>query len=572
MCVSAAPGRLAISTPPSPRIVFATVSGQAGRMTTSSSADKVNLRRQDDNERFVAFAFSAAEMLVETEVAGVVNFAAGAFRTHFGRVADAFCNSNVRDMVAFVDHEKIDEALQQLVERGRVCPFVIRLANTDRTPLALSGIVLPSAGRPARYCFSFARLPAAAPSIVRAGAGKVLTGAAAAALVSGGGELNLIEILSDSRLALSSSPALCAVLQSLAPGATATEISPGRFGLLTQAGQALAPAKLAEDLAANLRADGIEAAVANCRLDLTAEGLSSQQAMTTMRHALAVFARHGPTGFTEAGFDGGIASYMKLAAMRARVLRAAIDESRFSLVYQPIVALRDRRFHHVEALIRPLPIPGIALPGPQDFIILVESLGLAEALDLAVCDMACRAASRARRMVAFNISGQSLQSALFREQLSERLKQSPARKAGLLMVELTETSEIEDVAEAVATAQALRTLGVSFCIDDFGAGSTDVRQLRALSPDIVKLDGSYVPGVAEEGRERAFLAGMVEIARAAGARTVAERIETEAEAEALREIGVELGQGWLFGRPGQLGSAPASRGAAPASLAVSGRV
>jgi EAL domain-containing protein (putative c-di-GMP-specific phosphodiesterase class I) len=150
----------------------------------------------------------------------------------------------------------------------------------------------------------------------------------------------------------------------------------------------------------------------------------------------------------------------------------------------------------------------------------------------------------------------------------EKLRQSPARLSGLMMVELTGTCEIEQVDEAVRTAQALRGLGVRFCIDDFGAGSADVRHLRALSPDIVKLDGSYVPGVAQEGRQRAFMAGMVEIARAAGARTVAERIETEAEAEALCEIGVELGQGWLFGRPGPLPPGPGPNAVAPASRAV----
>jgi EAL domain-containing protein (putative c-di-GMP-specific phosphodiesterase class I) len=185
--------------------------------------------------------------------------------------------------------------------------------------------------------------------------------------------------------------------------------------------------------------------------------------------------------------------------------------------------------------------------------------------------MACSAASDAQRMVAFNLSGQSLQNAVFRDILQEKLRQSPACDAGLMMVELTGTGEIEEVDEAVRTAQTLRGLGVRFCIDDFGAGSADVRHLRALSPDIVKLDGSYVPGVAQEGRQRAFMAGMVEIARAAGARTVAERIETEAEAEALCAIGVELGQGWLFGRPGPLPSAPASRDVAPARRATINR-
>jgi len=79
--------------------------------------------------------------------------------------------------------------------------------------------------------------------------------------------------------------------------------------------------------------------------------------------------------------------------------------------------------------------------------------------------------------------------------------------------------------------------------------------LRAITADIVKLDGSYVPGVTRGGRERAFVAGIIAIARAAGAEVVAERIETEAECEALAALGAAYGQGWLFGRPAPLPTA-----------------
>ena len=144
-------------------------------MTSPQHAGRINLRRSDDNERFVAFAFSAAEMLVETDAEGVASFAAGAFRTHFGRPSDSFNQTNIRDMIAPIDHETLEEALCQLAERGRVSPFIVRLANADRTPIALSGIALPAPGRPPRFCLSFARLPAAAPGVLRAGAGKALS-------------------------------------------------------------------------------------------------------------------------------------------------------------------------------------------------------------------------------------------------------------------------------------------------------------------------------------------------------------------------------------------------------------
>ena len=81
----------------------------------------------------------------------------------------------------------------------------------------------------------------------------------------------------------------------------------------------------------------------------------------------------------------------------------------------------------------------------------------------------------------------------------------------------------------------LRSLGVPFCLDDFGAGAADIRLLRALTPDIVKLDGSYIPGNRAWRRERAFVTGMIEIARAGRAEIVAEQVEIETEAEVLRQ-------------------------------------
>jgi EAL domain-containing protein (putative c-di-GMP-specific phosphodiesterase class I) len=214
--------------------------------------------------------------------------------------------------------------------------------------------------------------------------------------------------------------------------------------------------------------------------------------------------------------------------------------------------LSDQSLHHYEGLIRPKPIPGCPFAGPQDFVMLVEALGLAHELDLAVARRACDAAVAADVQIAFNVSSQSAQSCGFRDRLLDLLAASAASKAGLVSIEMTETAEIDNVREAARTAEALRAAGVPFCMDDFGAGSADVRLLRALGADLVKLDGSYVRGVAQPGRERAFVAGMVEIARAAGAEIVAEHVETPDEADALLSMGVRYGQGWLFGRPGPL--------------------
>jgi EAL domain-containing protein (putative c-di-GMP-specific phosphodiesterase class I) len=84
--------------------------------------------------------------------------------------------------------------------------------------------------------------------------------------------------------------------------------------------------------------------------------------------------------------------------------------------------------------------------------------------------------------------------------------------------------------------------------------------LRALPTHTVKLDGSFVPGVTAGGRERGFVTGVIELARAAGATVVAERVETEAEAAALRAAGAHYGQGWLFGKPAPLPRSSATVG------------
>jgi EAL domain-containing protein (putative c-di-GMP-specific phosphodiesterase class I) len=274
-----------------------------------------------------------------------------------------------------------------------------------------------------------------------------------------------------------------------------------------------------------------------------------------LRQALNVFARDGIKGVATEGFADGLPGYMRRAAAQTEGLRSAIRDGQFDMLYQPIVAFADGTTHHYEALIRPKPIKDATFRSPQDFVMLIEALGLADELDIAVARLACDAAEAAGKSVAFNLSGQSVQCPAFRAQLTELLTASPARKRGLVLVEMTETAEIQDVEETIRTADALRALGVPFCLDDFGAGAADLRLLRTLSADIVKLDGSYIAGVTESGRERAFIAGMAEIARASGAAVVAERVETQAEADVLRELGVQYGQGWFFGRPAALPSA-----------------
>ncbi len=507
------------------------------------------LRRADNGERFVAFAFAAADLVAEIDTAGLLTFAAGAFRTRFGRASEAWVGSHVRDLVSPADHEALDLAMLMLMERGRLLPLTVRLANAGRTQMALAGIKRSPADQSHRYCLTFALLPAPVGRVMQANCAHGVARTAEARLRRGTAtDLALVEVSG------SSAELVGSTIEALAPEALASELSPGRYSLLAGPGSGTMLTAIAGSLESALLDQGVIASVSARTLNLVEEGLSSSQAARALRQALDLFSRSGTAGLDAAGFTSGLASYVKDAMQHTGAMREAILRRRFDLMFQPIVELADRRVHHYEALLRPHPVPGCPVNNTQEFVVLAETIGLAFDLDFAVVGMACEAALHAPAPIAFNVSGQSMQDADFRDKLLARLVRDPARKAGRLLVEMTETAQLEDIPEAAKTAQMLRDLGVPFCLDDFGAGSADMRVLRGMPADLVKLDGSYIAGIDTEGRERAFMAGMIEIARAARAEVVAEWVETEPEAVALAAMGARFGQGWLFGRAAPLPS------------------
>lgn len=528
-------------------------------MPSKTAPGPCRKRLGSDHDRFVAFAFASAALMIEATPDGTIGYAAGAFRTEFGSAAESFIGRKLQELVAPTDHDALTEGLLLLRERGRLLPITIRLANAARTSLALSGLMLPANGRAPSLCLTFAPLPSppghaigTAPGLVRAAEARLRSGQRS--------DLQLLEVSGSQTL---DRDAIGSALQILAPNVLTGEIAPGRFGLLStseiSAAEILGVAKTLEDA---LRAKGLPVQVASCELTLSMEGLSANQAARALRHALASFARGGGQGLAAAGFTAGLSGYLQRASAHVGALRRAIRAGQFDMTFQPIVALADRRLHHYEALIRPQPIPECSLTSPQEFILLVETLGLADEVDRVVAQKSCDAAKSSGAAIAFNISAQSAENPVFRKQLVTSLEIHPAVQAGLVSIELTETADIEDIEETVRTIAALRNLGITFCMDDFGAGSADVRLLRTLGADIVKLDGSYVPGVTHAGRERAFVAGLIDIAHAAGATVVAERVETQDEADTLKALGAEYGQGWLFGRPGPLPATPAPTAAA----------
>lgn len=507
-------------------------------------------------DRFIGFAFAAAELLVEIGTDRRVRFAAGSFPERFGQEADIFVGRPVLALVDPEDHGGLDVALSLLATRGRLAPVAVRLANQARTCVALSGLCLPD--NEGIAWLTLARMPAAAADPPLLAAGPVLRHVMEARLREQQGlDLGLIEVSGWSRIPDTTRRSLetsigSAMRHAGGDGSVAAELSEGRFGVLAQQGMNLA--ELEARIVAILRQAGSTNGVGGAALRVTGDAGSKTgtvETMRAMRFALSCFVSGGTSGVARAGFDRGLAGFLDQTEQRALALRAAIDGGRFKLAFQPVVSLADRSVHHYEALLRPLPIAGHPIADTTDFVAFAEAMGLAEVLDTAVLAHATEVLRSTRAKIAINVSGVSMESPLFRDTLMAMVAAEPALAARLI-VELTETTDIDDVAAAAETMQGLGRAGVPVCLDDFGAGFASFRYLHDFRVSFVKIDGSYVRQIVNGARERSFIGAMVELASSVNARTIAESIESEAQEAACREQGVKFGQGYLFGRPGAL--------------------
>jgi|FEC22Drversion2_1045045.scaffolds.fasta_scaffold00358_24 diguanylate cyclase (GGDEF)-like protein len=225
---------------------------------------------------------------------------------------------------------------------------------------------------------------------------------------------------------------------------------------------------------------------------------------------------------------------------------AALNEGRLGLALQPVVrtATRVPAFH--EALCR-LHLPDGTVIAAGEFIETAERLGIVRLIDHRAVDLAIAELRADPDLVlSINVSTSSALDGTWFARLVGQIRRdrSLARR---LIVEITETMAITDLQRAVQFVQSVRDIGCRVAIDDFGAGHTSFRNLRALRVDIVKIDGCFIEGIADNEADRFFVATLVSLARHVGLEVVAERVSCEADAAVLAAIGVDYLQGRMFG-------------------------
>jgi EAL domain-containing protein (putative c-di-GMP-specific phosphodiesterase class I) len=522
-------------------------------------APQSDLRRERD--RFVAFAFAAADLFLEVDAGNRIVFAAGA--TTLLRVADGrLIGRELHRLFDACETRRINIALTRARSGQRTHPITLRLADNERATIVLRGCGLPD--KKGSVFFALAHAAAsvfggAADEAERdpetglldqeaftAAATKILHGDGAAEL-----ELTLLHLDGFDQLPKSEDAVvrlageIGAFLRSYAVGSgLAGRLGKGDFGVVH-------PTCIGGTLGAELKelvtqtAPGLKIDSRTSTVGLAPQGLTSGDAARALAYTVACFQRDNEASIGSLG--EGFRALIEDTAQRITTLKANLAGQRLTLAFQPIVALADRRVHHHEVLAR---FDGDR--SPYEMIRFAERIGMIEELDLTICQQALAFLGSARAKgavkIAVNLSGRSLQSAFFRQTLLRLLGTQPTVRTRLLF-EVTETNQIDDLRPVAEFLEELRGLKHRVCLDDFGTGAASFAYLQALEVDFVKIDGVYIGRMLTSARDRAILKAMVAVCSDLGVGTIAECVEKEEQVTQLRELGVEYGQGHLFGKP-----------------------
>jgi EAL domain-containing protein (putative c-di-GMP-specific phosphodiesterase class I) len=231
------------------------------------------------------------------------------------------------------------------------------------------------------------------------------------------------------------------------------------------------------------------------------------------------------------------------------MVRTAIDTKRLRLAYQPVVLTRDTdRLAFHEGLIRVLDPGGRVIPA-KDFMSAVESHEMGREIDCAALEMGMAALARHPGLrISINMSARSIGYPRWTRVLRQGLSVSPTIGERLIL-EITESSAMLVPEIVVAFMDDLQREGIAFALDDFGSGYTAIRYFKDFFFDIMKIDGQFVRGIDRDSDNQALTAALLSIGKHFHMFTVAEAVETVAEAETLRAMGVDCLQGYLFGAP-----------------------
>ncbi len=275
-----------------------------------------------------------------------------------------------------------------------------------------------------------------------------------------------------------------------------------------------------------------------------------------LRHAATAMHRaKAQGGDTICFFDTAMEEDAQARMTLERELREALVQGQFFLVYQPQVDVRNHRLIGFEALLR-WQHPHRGLVGPDQFIPVLEETGLILPVGAWLTDQACAQLNRWHRAglwqegmrLALNLSPRQLREADCTARLLH-ITEANGVDLSWLELEVTEGMILTEEQQSVKKLKALRSLGISIAVDDFGTGHSSLHRLNRLPLDTLKIDRSFISALPEDARSRALVEAIITLGKQLGLQVLIEGVETQKQRDFLLKSGCDFMQGFLFSRP-----------------------
>ncbi|MEQ8735586.1 MAG: EAL domain-containing protein [Rhodospirillaceae bacterium] len=525
-------------------------------------------------EKFVAFAFCWADILIEVDQARNIVFAAGATQPVFGKSVEQMIGTSLRDYIAPRDKLLVEQLLAVAAKKGRIDDTTIHLQGTKgpTPPLSFAGYLMPDLGnnfflalRTVSHVGQDGEYEDAGERDRSTGllAGDSFSGLAAEKLkeshkAGGNTELTLVnlpgfdsfyESLSEDDQSVLMNTVGTTLRANSIGGESAGEIGEGKFGILHDS--ALDVAELEAKLAEATRVfdptgKGVEVQAGTIDVDM--DDINEEDLTKGLVYTINHFREQSGADFNVKDIAQNMDSLVKEAVSSLNKFRDVVDGSNFEVAFHPILDVNTGAFHHYEALVR---FGGNFEESPYKYITFAEETGLISEFDIAMaqkCVDWIKAHRKEKVSVAVNISGISVDDKVYVEKLHALIDKDPWLNEHLLF-EITESARVVDLQKANTFVQSVRRKGFHVCLDDFGAGAASFQYLSVLEVDVVKLDGSAVKNAQTAPKGRAFLRALTTLCKTMDVETIAEMIDTKETLEFVRDCGVEYAQGFLFGKP-----------------------
>jgi len=542
-------------------------------MTDNRAPETLESLRQD-RERYVAFAFATADILIEIDQNGTIVYADGGIRALLGREAQTLIGLNFYDLVRKQDIELMQNSLGTLQAKHRMehVEIHVHTIHRDAMPFMAGGfrishvrnhtfitLATPKGNITADQLFQrdYDTGLLNVQGYVDTANRKILEAQSKGddvtiTLLDFPQLKDLIDELPEDAAAQLLNDISGYLRENSLDGDTAGMIGDGAYSFVHDS--TVETAKVVGDLLAitqKYAPAGKQMEVRSETIEADATKLSAMDSANVLLYTLNDFSKSKGEGFTIESLSEGYEKMLNETVTKMNQFKQTISDEDFKIAFQPIVDLKSGLIHHYEALVR-LNTSG-AFSNPFDFITFGEQAGVIGDFDLLLTNKVLEVLERTSKngnfpLVAVNLSGRSLSSSLFKDAMRKLINQYTRRRKQLI-IEITESSKIDNLEEANKFIQELREAGNLCCLDDFGAGESSFEYLRSLQVDFIKIDGSYVRESLKTQRGRHMLKAMSGLCRDLNITTIGEMVEDEKAAKLLWEAGVKFGQGYLFGKP-----------------------